>query len=320
VIEIKELSVKLQSILNGLDSLSPSSRPDSTTFFDVRTPSEPYSDKTSGEDKKTYFPVMVTFGQGKYEPLPDVMFWNCSMSITFMYPVSATEAVRRYFDYLTEALNGKMASYGTVSGDCVCAMGTPSIGQLQYLEENQFQSFREETSKIFGVSKQVSRAWSTMTAEMYFSGAAKAGKTDGVIFGNQYKDELSFIYSGHTYTETLIPVSASGAKQSSTYEQQGLSSSNQTSLETNTAYARTFAAIVRANDFWKKLLELEKSGDLQGLPFTLSQIVTVDGAIWITSGIFDQDCVMGSLSISHDLGKPVSAVISLLIKSEVGSL
>jgi len=321
MIEISELSAKLQSILNGTDPLSPSSRPDSVTFFDVRTPSAPYSDKTAFSDKKTYFPVMVTSGgQGNYQPIPDVMLFSCSMSITFIYPVSSTEAVRRYFDYLAKALNGRMVDFGTVSGNCVCALGTPSIGQLQYIEEAQFQAFRAETSKIFGTVANVSRAWSTMTCEIYFSGGDRAGGTDGLIFGNQATDTISFGYEMINYSEDLLLVSPSSAKQSATYEQQGLSSLMQRSLETNTAYGKAFVVLVRANSFWLKIMTLYESGALQGVSFLLTHKIRVAGTDWLTGGAFSGQCVMKDVSFSCELGKPISCSFSLVLKSTVGSL
>lgn len=318
MIELQEFSTKIMGLLNGMDISAPS-RPDSVTFFDVRTPSAPYSDSTA-IDKKTCYPVMVSSGaQGNYEPIPDIMYWHCSLSVTFIYPVSQTEIVRRYFDMLAKSLNGKMTNFGVISGKCVCAFGVPTIGQLQYLEENQFQSFKEETNKLFGITKNVSRAWSTMTVEIYLSGSDKSGDTDGLIFGNQVTDELSFTYASTLYKETLLPVSASGAKQSSTYEQQGLSSINQTSLETNTAYAKSFAVLVRANAFWGHLIDLAESGTLQGVEFSLVHKIQIGTTAPETYDTLFSKCT-ANVSFSHDLGKPMSCIISLTPKSTLGVL
>ena len=322
MIDIQEFVAKIQAVLNGTDSLVSSlSRPDTSTYFDVRSPELPFADSVASlENKQTRFPVMVEQNSaGRYEAFPDVNMWSMSLTMTFLFPVANTLAVRNYFEYLASAVNGKQINFGSSSGYCVCALGVPTMGQMQYLDMNQYSQVKESINVIFGKTVNLSREWSTMTCEFYLSGSKNAGQAEGLIFGNQIEHSISFVYQGVTYSETLVPVARSVASSAMAYEQQGLSSSLQKGIAQSGAQVATLTCMVRANDFWLKVLALKDLGYLKDTAMTLYEIWRVGGNVWFGTSGFAK-CFIKDIGLTEDLGKPVSAILTIEPQLTVGSI
>ena len=322
MIDIQEFVTKIQAVLNGTDSLVSSlSRPDTSTYFDVRSPELPFADSVASlENKQTRFPVMVEQNSaGRYEAFPNVNMWSMSLTMTFLFPVANTLAVRNYFEYLASAVNGQQINFGASSGYCVCALGVPTMGQMQYLDMNQYSQVKESVNVIFGKTVNLSREWSTMTCEFYLSGSLNAGQAEGLIFGNQIEHTVSFSYQGVTYSETLVPVARSVASSAMAYEQQGLSSSLQKGIAQSGAQVATLTCMVRANDFWLKVLALKDLGYLKDTAMTLYEIWRVGGNVWFGTSGFTK-CFIKDIGLTEDLGKPVSAILTIEPQLTVGSI
>ena len=322
MIDIQEFVAKIKAVLNGTDSLVSSlSRPDTSTYFDVRSPELPFADSVASlENKQTRFPVMVEQNSaGRYEAFPNVNMWSMSLTMTFLFPVANTLAVRNYFEYLASAVNGQQINFGASSGYCVCALGVPTMGQMQYLDMNQYSQVKESVNLIFGKTVNLSREWSTMTCEFYLSGSLNAGQAEGLIFGNQIEHSISFVYQGVTYSETLVPVARSVASSAMAYEQQGLSSSLQKGIAQSGAQVATLTCMVRANDFWLKILALKDSGALKDTAMTLYEIWRVGGNVWFGTSGFAK-CFIKDIGLPEDLGKPVSAILTIEPQLTVGSI
>lgn len=322
MIDIQEFVAKIKAVLNGTDSLVSSlPRPDTSTYFDVRSPELPFADSVASlENKQTRFPVMVEQNSaGRYEAFPNVNMWSMSLTMTFLFPVANTLAVRNYFEYLASAVNGQQINFGASSGYCVCALGVPTMGQMQYLDMNQYSQVKESVNLIFGKTVNLSREWSTMTCEFYLSGSLNAGQDEGLIFGNQIEHSISFVYQGVTYSETLVPVARSVASSAMAYEQQGLSSSLQKGIAQSGAQVATLTCMVRANDFWLKVLALKDSGYLKDTAMTLYEIWRVGGNVWFGTSGFAK-CFIKDIGLTEDLGKPVSAILTIEPQLTVGSI
>lgn len=322
MIDIQEFVDKIKAVLNGTDSLVSSlPRPDTSTYFDVRSPELPFADSVASlENKQTRFPVMVEQNSaGRYEAFPNVNMWSMSLTMTFLFPVANTLAVRNYFEYLASAVNGQQINFGASSGYCVCALGVPTMGQMQYLDMNQYSQVKESVNVIFGKTVNLSREWSTMTCEFYLSGSKNAGQTNGLIYGNQVTHTLSFALtgSGAIVSETIIPVQRSMASSAMTYEQQGVTSPLQKGIAQSGALAWTLTAMVRANGFWSQVISLSAQGTMKDRSVTLTETYSVGGANW---SVETMTCVIKDIGFTHDLGKPVSAIITLEPQLTVGTL
>lgn len=329
MIEAAEFAAKMQAILNGTASeVVAGSRPDFTldkqsVIFDVRSPSLPYAD--TAMDAKAgvaVLPVMAEMGaSGQYEAYPDVMMWSASANLTFMFPISAYSDILLFYEYMAKAMVGKMVYFGSASGRCICTLGQPTFGQMRYLESYQYDQVAASTARIFGKRVCLSREWASLTFPVYLSGAAGLGESGGMIYANQIKTVLSFVYGGVPYSEELLEISPSDASVVNTYEQQSPSASLQKGLSTNKSIGATHTVFVRMNAFWQKFRVLYYLGLLSDVSATI--ITTVydgAGAAWSSSASspMASSSLIKDVSFSHDPGKPLTCTFSVEPKATVG--
>lgn len=329
MVDLSEFVTALSGILNS------STAPNVPTFtmngipvhFDVRSPSLPHVDTIADtENKRVILPVMVqNNGTGSYEAYPDMGFFDLSYTLTFRFPLAVYNDVLAYFGYLAGQVVGKAIYLGPNSGSVICGLGVPQIGQMAYVEAQQFAQLQSETAQIYGETVQISREWMDLTVQFYMSGANGLNEANGFVFANQITDTLTIRFPSGVadVSEVLKKVSPSWASSSLTYEQQGINGNYQKGVVTNSAYGATFTVFVTANDFWKAFITDYRKGLLQkSTNVSLSTSIPVDGADWFVSGSTDvlKKAIIKDVSFSYEYGKPITCTFTLEPKATLGTV
>lgn len=328
MIEASEFAAKIQAILNGTDSsVLGLSRPDfeldrQSVTFSVRSPSLPYADTIAGAAGHV-LPVMAELGSGgQYEAYPGIGMWSASATLTFIFPVSAYQDILLFYEYMADALVGKLISFGPLSGFVLCTIGQPTYGQMRYLEATQYEQVKQAAALIFGKVACVSREWASLTFPVYMSGAKNLGASGGLIFGNQQSDTLTIAYNGVTYSEPLAEISPSESSSANTYEGQSVSAPFQSGLATNQSIGATHTVFVRMTDFWLAFRQAWAAGSISSIPATLTSVISTGaGTAWHNAAWpLKTNCIIKDVSFMHDPGKPLTCTFTVEPLASVGSV
>lgn len=303
----------LQTLLDSQDVIS-------DVLFKVRNNDIPFVDtianKTDNtEDKqRTILPVLVEkLPNGGYEPYPELLLWDCTFQITFMFPLSDLENIEEIYTYLAEQLNGKaINSFGMNS--VIMALGQTSYNAMQSLDVGQFSQVNESVKAVFGKEIRMTREWCTMSFPVSCSGT-DSGKY--ITYGNQLKYRLSFIYEKKAYTDNLAIVQASNSFNVDTFSQQRINSGLTKSLPTITANGVSIDFVVTyegGSDLQRILLDAYYNG-------TISSITNVNLVIFSDIGFYGKSNLMiNNIGFSFAYGSVLVCSLSLVEKDEVKSL
>lgn len=312
--EIGEFVSKLESYLN--DDSSGSGRPSSSygghpLYFSVRSPSLPFSDSSAGSnvaDGSFVVPVMVSQSSpGSYDPYPGIGLFSMSYSVSVIFPLGAYQDILLFFGWLASGFVGRIIDFGPSSGNVCCNIGTPTIGQMQYLETVEFMAEARAVSDVFGPKRTISREWASLNFEFYMSGSDGMGKAGGLIYGNAYEVSIS-IPSLSVSSGRLLMVAPSDSKVGNTYEQQSLGSLRQKGLETNSAYGSVHTVLMQDTPFWKAVVNAFFGMSMSNLKCSLTKTVYFASGPVSAPAI---DYIMRDFSMCPVLGKPMTATFSL---------
>ena len=303
----------LQTLLDSQDVIS-------DVLFKVRNNDIPFVDtianKTDNtEDKqRTILPVLVEkLPNGGYEPYPDLLLWDCTFQITFMFPLSDLESIEEIYTYLAKQLNGKAVN-GFGMNSVIMALGQTSYNAMQSLDVGQFSQVNESVKAVFGKEIRMTREWATMSFPISCSG------TDSdkyITYGNQLKYRLSFAYGKKAYTDNLTIVQTSNNFNVDAFSQQRINSGLTKSLPTITANGISIDFVVAyesGSDLQKILLDAYYNG-------TISSITNVNLVIFSNIGFYDKSNLMiSNIGFSFAYGSVLVCSLTLIEKDEVKSL
>lgn len=305
----------LQTLLDSQDVIS-------DVLFKVRNNDIPFVDtianKTDNtEDKqRTILPVLVEkLPNGGYEPYPELLLWDCTFQITFMFPLSDLESIEEIYTYLAKQLNGKaINSFGMNS--VIMALGQTSYNAMQSLDVGQFSQVNESVKAVFGKEIRMTREWCTMSFPVSCSG------TDSeywLLYGNDGGYGFGFTYNGTEYNSALHIVDLSTSQSVDTFSQQRINSGLTKSLPTITANGVSVDFVVAYNGNENKGIDVllnaylgNKLSSLTNIYFTF----VIDGKpLYINNNL-----VISNMNLSVAYGGLLVCSLSLVEKDEVKSL
>ncbi len=305
----------LQTQLDNQDVIS-------DVVFKVRNNDIPFVDtianKTdnTNDNQRTILPVLVEkLPNGGYEPYPDLLLWDCSFQITFMFPLSDLESIEEIYTYLAEACNGKAIMYNR-SNDFVMAMGQTSYSAMQSLDVGQFSQVNESVKAVFGKEIRMTREWATMSFPISCSGS---DSELGVKYGNSGIYTLSFTYNGTSYSNKLSIVDLSTNQSVDTFSQQRINSGLTKSLPTITANGVSIDFVVAYSSTDNKGIEILIDAYLKN---KLSSLTNVDIEI-LVGGLplyANSNLAINNMSLSVAYGGVLVCSLSLVEKDEVKSI
>jgi len=212
------------------------------------------------------------------------------------------------FAYLASKVVGKIIDFGSASGFACCTLGTPSLGQMRYLQANEFSAVLAGTKAIFGSKQDVTREWSSLQCEFYLSSANGMNESGGIIYGNQISVSMICPSLNSGASEKLLLVSPSDAKNGNTYEQQNLSDSFQKGTEQNSAYSTDLTVFVQMDAFGIDLMKAVFNKTMNGKECTLVKTVSWDGNSFSSSSV---TLLVKDVALSFPPGKPVTCTFLL---------
>ncbi len=294
----------------------------SDVVFKVRNNDIPFVDtianKTdnTNDNQRTILPVLVEkLPNGGYEPYPDLLLWDCSFQITFMFPLSDLESIEEIYTYLAEICNGK-AIYYNRSNDFVMAMGQTSYSAMQTLDVGQFSQVNESVKAVFGKEIRMTREWATMSFPISCSGS---DSELGVKYGNSGIYTLSFTYNGTSYSNKLSIVDLSTNQSVDTFSQQRINSGLTKSLPTITANGVSIDFVVAYSSTDNKGIEILIDAYLKN---KLSSLTNV-GIEILVGGLplyANSNLTINNMSLSVAYGGVLVCSLSLVEKDEVKSI
>ena len=244
--------------------------------FDVRSPNAPKLNSVI-EDGEERNPLMVEGGEGDYEPYPNILINSPTFTCHMLVKADDLSLGYQAHEKLAELLVGKCMVIG--SEMCITNLSNLVVGQLALLDSNSFGLLNSQINAIYGRQVKDLSYWLMLDFSIYCTTAKNAGgmetNDNGIIFGNQVTNTLSFTHGGTTYTENYVNVSTDHAMTAASYSQQGLTQNETAGTETNVAYGEAVSFPLRNNAFGLKMAELYRTKDYNGLTVTLTTKITL---------------------------------------------
>lgn len=243
--------------------------------FDVRTPNLPKINKVTGG-----YPIMVSGGMGEYEAYPSILLNSPAYQVQILVPANVLESATIAHDVLAEKMVGKALSFGEDNDTeiALCNMSSMEVGQLGLLDANTFGELNETVNRLFDRTVKDLRYWILCNFSVFLTIAKNAGgvteNDNGVVFGNQFTNTISFSHNGHTYQETYVNINTNHSMASSPYEQQSVESKYQKGVEQASAYTKSVNMFFRYNSFFTELAGLYKDKAYQGVRFSFTSKIT----------------------------------------------
>ena len=284
MIILSEVAQKLEEILNGIESPSLGNTNPTPFYFQVEAEGFQIDHIKKGDTTGNFIPVFVSSLGGQFNPVKGLKQGSYSYQINFYYPVRFKNEFFALGEFLVDTFVGTIINYGTISGKAVSNISVPQYGEIQSLDFDQFEKWM---SAIYQKAVNKREAYMSMQVNLYLSNAA-----DGLIYGNDVKTDLSFVYNGSTYTLEDIDVDgASLQSNSQTQSEQEEGTAEADAILFGTSYGagikiypnlKVLAKESTENNpiyFYKELLKAWFSGDVQEIEGEITYTFAGDSSL-----------------------------------------
>ena len=235
MIILSEVASKLEKILNGVDSETNTLTNPTPYYFVVETEGFHIDHVERPTARKNFIPVFVSSLGGQFNPVKGLKQGSYTFQVTFYFPVRFKENFFALGDFLVDAFVGSILTYGEVSGKAVSNIGAPQFGEIQDVDFKEFDSWVNDTYK-----KPIEKMepYLSMVVSLFLSNAAP-----GLIYGNDFKYDLSFTYGDNTYSLTDLDwdgASLQSNAQAQSEQEEEATVPEAESFPFGTAYAASF--------------------------------------------------------------------------------
>lgn len=240
MIILSEVAKKLEAILNGVDEEVNSSNATVVVtsnptpyYFKVETEGLHLDHIVEPKENSNFIPVFISSMGGQFNPVKGLKQGTYSLPISFYFPVRFKDDFFALGEFLVDAFVGTILNYGPISGRAVSNISAPQFGEIQDLDLKQFKAWTEEK---YQMPVEVMEPYLSMNITLFLSNAAQ-----GLVYGNDFKVDLSFSYNNQTFTLKDIDWDGSSIQSNSQAQSEQEEETNESDgLPFGTAYGSSF--------------------------------------------------------------------------------
>ena len=273
MIQLETIAKKIQELLNPAQGLEQYQFVVETQGFHI----DQIYDKSTG---KNFIPVFISTMGGQNNPVPGLKQSECSIPITFYFPVRFKKDFYVLYDYLVDIFVGQFINFGTTEEPqkARCNISIPQFGEIQDLD---FTEFKEWVGSIYRKTIEVMEPYLSMTVTLYLSTAGQE-----FIYGDDVKiTNITIAYKGTDILDDSDPICIERADigTSETAPQQSFEDTHIKGYPANLGYTKELPLTLKNTSEYRALLNiLENTKDIQNLTVTVTESFPFETALSVT--------------------------------------